>query len=124
MWLIPPQDCFGNEEVTSNKIPCNRTEIELSVIFFGWFYPRNKASSQWKKKTIENSQKCVKNSQLAGLLFSTKQNNELTKLNDNLENLMMTFKGIKKIKLWIKFLNVWIKWLQVMIFSQFDKLSR
>jgi hypothetical protein len=29
MWLIPPQDFFGNEEVTSNRIPCKRIEIEL-----------------------------------------------------------------------------------------------
>jgi hypothetical protein len=29
MWLILPQDCFGNEEITSNRIPCKRTEIEL-----------------------------------------------------------------------------------------------
>jgi hypothetical protein len=49
---------------------------------------------------IKNSQKCVKNSQfmqLAGLLFSTKQNNELT--NDNLENLIDIFEGIKRRKL-------------------------
>lgn len=68
----------------------------LIVIFFGWFWPQNKASSQCQKH-IKNSQKCVKNSQLAGLLFSTKQNNELT--NDNLENLIDIFEGIKRRKL-------------------------
>jgi hypothetical protein len=52
---------------------------------------------QCQKKKHKKLQKCVKNSQLAGLLFSTKQNNELT--NDNLENLIDIFEGIKRRKL-------------------------
>jgi hypothetical protein len=54
------------------------------------------ASSQCQT-TIKYSQKCVKNSQLAGLLFRTKQKNEL--INDNLENLIDIFEGIKRRKL-------------------------
>jgi hypothetical protein len=43
---------------------------------------------------MKNSQKYVKNSQLAGLLFSTKQHNELT--NDNLDNLIDILERIKR----------------------------
>jgi hypothetical protein len=59
------------------------------------FDPEIKPLHNSKKQ--KNITKCVKISQLAGLFFSTKQNNELK--NDNLKNLIDIFEGIKRRKL-------------------------